>query len=126
MLIFGHPLVKNLNFNFIEKIENLQNDQISCFFYDEKIIQKAKNENLDFAIFIQNKNEIFLSNAFEAKFLIFKDEKLAKFASEVAEFYLFDSKILMMVENFDDLEKAYDLRVDGVILKDFIKNYKIF
>lgn len=124
MLIFGHHLIsKNSNFYFIDKSEMLNKDQISCFFYDEKIIENAKNQNLDFAIFIQNKDEIFLSNALEAKFLLFNDENLAHFASKVAEFYLFDSKILLIVEELNKLERAYNLRLDGVILKSFIQNF---
>ncbi|EJJ3319613.1 hypothetical protein NI121_001284, partial [Campylobacter coli] len=47
----------------------------------------------------------------------------ARFASEVAEFYLFDSKILLLVENLHKLEKAYELRLDGVILKSLIQDY---
>ncbi|EAI0653494.1 hypothetical protein E0287_07780, partial [Campylobacter coli] len=108
---------------FIDENKKLKKDQISCFLYNEEIIQNARNENLDFAVLIQDKNEIFLSNALGAKFLIFNDENLAHFASEVAEFYLFDSKILLLVENLHKLEKAYELRVDGVILKSLIQDY---
>ncbi len=124
MLILGHHLLsKNSNFYFIDKSEMLSKDQISCFFYNEKIIENAKNQNLDFAIFIQNKDEIFLSNALEAKFLLFNDENLAHFASKVAEFYLFDSKILLIVEKLSNFENAFNLKLDGVILKDFIQNF---
>ncbi len=124
MLIFGrHLLAQNSNFCFIDENKKLKKDQISCFLYNEEIIQNARNENVDFAVLIQDKNEIFLSNALGAKFLIFNDENLARFASEVAEFYLFDSKILLLVENLHKLEKAYELRVDGVILKSLIQDY---
>lgn len=120
MQIYGHKLIKSLEFKWIKtKLEK----KINCFYYDELMIKKAKNANLDFAILIQNKNEIFLSNALEAKFLLFNDENLAHFASKVAEFYLFDSKLLLIVENLNKLEKAYDLRLDGVILKSFIQNF---
>ncbi|HEB9308804.1 TPA: hypothetical protein RZK30_001564 [Campylobacter coli] len=124
MLILGHYLLtQNSNFCFINESKKLKKDQISCFLYNEEIIQNAKNENLDFAVLIQDKNEIFLSNALGAKFLLFDDENLARFASEVAEFYLFDSKILLLVENLHKLEKAYKLRLDGVILKSLIQDY---
>ena len=83
MLILGHYLLtQNSNFCFIDESKKLKKDQISCFLYNEEIIQNAKNENLDFAVLIQDKNEIFLSNALGAKFLLFDDENLARFASD--------------------------------------------
>ena len=39
----------------------------------------------------------------------------------MAEFYLFDSKILLITNSLAKLEKAYKMGVDGVILKDILK-----
>lgn len=120
MQIYGHKLIVSAEFKWIKT--RLQKG-INCLYYDELMIEKAKKANLDFAILVQNKNEIFLSNALGAKFLLFEDKKLAQFAAKVAEFYLFDSKLLLIVETLNTLEKAYALGVDGVILKSFIQNF---
>ncbi|MCW1360617.1 hypothetical protein [Campylobacter sp. US33a] len=122
MLILGHKLVESKNFTFVKEFTK-NTDEIFCIKYNEKLIQKLKTNHKEFAIFIENKNEIFLANALGAKFLIFKDKNLAKFAVKVAEFYLFDSKILFLVDDFKNLEEFYELGVDGVILKTFIRNF---
>ena len=119
MLIFGHKLIKAPTFIFTHKHFN-EKGAIFCFDYDEKCIKEAKKRGVKFAIFIKSKDEIFLSNALGAEFLIFKDENLTKFSAKAAEFYLFDSKILYVVEDFCHLEKFYEMGVDGVILESFI------
>ncbi len=115
MLIYGHKLIKKPEFCFI-KDDNFQKNAINCFFYDEKLIQKAQKQGFEFGILAQNENEILLANALKAKFIFIKNAHLAKKASKMAEFYLFDSKILLIVKDFKKLETAYKLGVDGVIL----------
>ncbi|AXP08541.1 hypothetical protein N4T57_04360 [Campylobacter hepaticus] len=122
MLIIGHDLLQDLDFHFFQENEIIQEDRIYCVFYDEKSISYLKAKHAQFAILVQNKDEIFLSNALQAKFLIFQDPKLAQFASKVAEFYIFDSKILMLANTLQNLEKFYKLKVDGIILKTKIHN----
>lgn len=113
MLIFGHKLGTQEDFFWVK---GSFKEGINCFVYDEKLIQKAKENGVEFGILAQNKDEIFLANHFEAKFILFKDANLAHFGAKAAEFYLFDSKILLIVSNLENLEKAFELGVDGVIL----------
>lgn len=120
MLIFGHKFIKVPNFIFTKENFSDVKRMIFCFDYDEKCIKEAKKRGVKFAIFIKDKDEIFLSNALGAEYLIFKDENLAKFGAKVAEFYLFDSKILALVKELCHLEKYYEMGVDGVILESFI------
>lgn len=120
MLIFGHKFIKAPNFIFTKENFSDVKRVIFCFDYDEKCIKEAKKRGVKFAIFIKDKDEIFLSNALGAEYLIFKDENLAKFGAKVAEFYLFDSKILALVKELCHLEKYYEMGVDGVILESFI------
>ncbi|HDZ5027818.1 TPA: hypothetical protein RTG38_001379 [Campylobacter jejuni] len=123
MLIIGHKLLKNPNFSFIKSIEEIKDSNIYCIVYDEKLISYLSQNDFEFAILVQNKDEIFLANALGAKFLLCDDKKLAKFATKVAEFYIFDSKVLMIVDKLEDFEKFYKLKIDGVILKDNINNF---
>ncbi|HDZ5084941.1 TPA: hypothetical protein RTH03_000171 [Campylobacter jejuni] len=123
MLIIGHKLLKNPNFSFIKSIEEIKDSNIYCIVYDEKLISYLSQNDFEFAILVQNKDEIFLANALGAKFLLCDDKKLAKFATKVAEFYVFDSRVLMIVDKLEDFEKFYQLKIDGVILKDNINNF---
>ncbi|TQR29545.1 hypothetical protein DMB92_08040 [Campylobacter sp. MIT 99-7217] len=119
MLIFGHSLGASYEFKKFKGV--FESSSINCFFYDESLIKKALKEEIPYAVFAKNTDEVLFSNAFNAKFILISDKNLAKKASKMAEYYLFDSKILLLVDTLHKLEKAYKLGVDGVLLKSFIK-----
>lgn len=143
MLIFGHKLIETPEFCWLTRAEFKQN-AINCFIYDESLIQKAQKVGVKFGILAQNADEILLANTLSAKFILIdgadflnltnpnaknqalKDakisaQKLAKQASKMAEFYLFDSKILLITNSLEKLDKAYKMGVDGVILKELLQ-----
>ena len=104
MLIFGHKLIETPKFHLINNDNASFKESINCFEYDENLIEKALKEGVKFAILAKN-----------------EDENLAKKASKMAEFYLFDSKILLITNSLKKLEKAYKMGVDGVILKELLQ-----
>ncbi|MCX2682805.1 hypothetical protein OQH60_02855 [Campylobacter sp. MIT 21-1685] len=110
------------SFNFSRHFTNKKT--VLCFFYDTKLIHNSQAKGFDFAVLIQNTDDIFLSNALGAKFLLFNDKKLAKFGAKAAEFYLFDSKTLLLVKKIKNLHKAYKIGLDGVIERNCIFNFK--
>lgn len=143
MLIFGHKLIETPEFCWLTRAEFKQN-AINCFIYDESLIQKAQKAGVKFGILAQNADEILLANALSAKFILIDGadflnltnpnaknqalkyakisaQKLAKQASKMAEFYLFDSKILLITNSLEKLDKAYKMGVDGVILKELLQ-----
>ena len=120
MLIFGHKLIETPEFCWLTRAEFKQN-AVNCFIYDESLIQKAQKAGVKFGILAQNADEILLANALKAEFILLENENLAKKASKMAEFYLFDSKILLITNSLEKLEKAYKMGVDGVILKELLQ-----
>lgn len=143
MLIFGHKLIETPEFCWLTRAEFKQN-AVNCFIYDESLIQKAQKAGVKFGILAQNVDEILLANALSAKFILIDGadflnsanpnaknqalknakisaKKLAKKASKMAEFYLFDSKILLITNSLEKLDKAYKMGVDGVILKELLQ-----
>lgn len=125
MLIFGHNLLQTPSFFYQNEVlggDFGDENSVLCLHYDEGLIQKAKNDHLNLGVLVRRADEIFLGNALGASFLLFEDEKLAKFAAKAAEFYLFDAKILLIVSSLKNLKKAYKIGIDGVILRGFIQN----
>lgn len=121
MLIFGHKLIKTPKFHLINNENASFKEGINCFEYDENLIKKALKEGVKFAILAKNEDEILFANALKAEFILLENENLAKKASKMAEFYLFDSKILLITNSLEKLEKAYKMGVDGVILKELLQ-----
>ena len=120
MLIFGHKLIEKPEFCWLTRAEFKQN-AVNCFIYDESLIQKAQKAGVKFGILTQNADEILLANALKAEFILLENENLAKKASKMAEFYLFDSKILFIIDRLKNLRNTYKIGIDGVILREIIK-----
>lgn len=127
MQIIGHKLIKYKNFNLIQTVENILNFDNLIFEYNENFIKNAKNSGKTFSVIARNLNEAILANALKAKFIIIEknNTSIAKEVVKLAEFYLFDSKIAIIIENYEkDLLNAINLKVDAVIYKNII-NYII-
>lgn len=127
MQIIGHKLIEYENFNLIQTVENILNFDNLIFEYNENFIKNAKNSGKTYSVIVRNLNEAVLANALKAKFIIIKKNNIsiAKKVVKLAEFYLFDSKIAVIIENYEkDLLNAINLRVDAVIYKNII-NYII-
>lgn len=121
MLIYGHKLIKTPKFRWV-KDDEFDKSAVNCFICDERLVAKAKKEGVEFALLVKNGDEILLANALQAKFILTQKPNLAKKASKMAEFYLFDSKILLITPSLNALEKAYKLGVDGVIAREILKS----
>lgn len=127
MQIIGHKLIEYKNFNLIQTVENILNFDNLIFEYNEDFIKNAKDNGKTFSVIARNLNEAILANALKAKFIIIEKNNIsiAKEVVKLAEFYLFDSKIAIIIENYEkDLLNAVNLRVDAVIYKNII-NYII-
>ena len=127
MQIIGHKLIEYENFNLIQTVENILNFDNLIFEYNENFIKNAKNSGKTYSVIVRNLNEAVLANALNAKFIIIEKNNISitKEVVKLAEFYLFDSKIAIIIENYEkDLLNAINLRVDAVIYKNII-NYII-
>ena len=127
MQIIGHKLIEYENFNLIQTVENILNFDNLIFEYNENFIKNARNSGKTFSVIVRNLNEAILANALNAKFIIIEKNNISitKEVVKLAEFYLFDSKIAVIIENYEkDLLNAINLRVDAVIYKNII-NYII-
>lgn len=121
MLIFGHKLIEVPKFHLINNENASFKEGINCFEYNENLIEKALKEGVKFAILAKNEDEILFANALKAEFILLENENLAKKASKMAEFYLFDSKVLFIIDRLKNLRNAYKIGIDGVILREIIK-----
>ena len=123
MQIIGHKLIEYKNFNLIQTVENILNFDNLIFEYNEDFIKNAKDNGKTFSVIARNLNEAILANALKAKFIIIEKNNIsiAKEVVKLAEFYLFDSKIAIIIENYEkDLLNAINLKVDAVIYKNII------
>jgi hypothetical protein len=125
MLFFGHRFIKNDKFYHVFDIETVMQTPPSSTIYlefEEKnldIINYLNSNNIKFALKVNNITELVYASAFNASYCIVT-QKLAKTAQKIAENYLFDTKILVHIENEDEIEEMALLGIDGVIFLEAI------
>lgn len=117
MILIGDSLIPHKNFSFIDSIMDIEHTQPNStliFNYDENLLLYTRKNHLDSAIIVTSIKEAIYCNALNAKFIIC-DKKLAKNIQKIAENYMFDSKVLAIIENNDEIEKIALAEIDGVI-----------
>ncbi len=120
MIILGHELIQYEPFYFVKDINELKSvgkDKKIAFYFDNELIKFCQNENISFGIRVINEPEAVIANGAGAKVII-APTNLAVKIQELAEYYLFDSKIAIVAE---DLQEAINLKVDMLILPNAIK-----
>lgn len=117
MILLGDEIIPYEN---IEKIKNIQeiNDtkpnSTLLFTYDMDLIKHCQNNSLEFAVIVKDIMELIYTSQFDAKYLIC-DKNFALSAQKIAENYMFDSKILAIVENSDEIVWIAQNEIDGLI-----------
>ena len=125
MLLFGHRFIDSENFYHIQSIDSIQNTPPSSTllvdFNEENldIIKHAAANLISLAIYTDNIAQIVYASSLGATHIIISKE-LAKTAQNLADNYLFDAKIIVHIEDEDEIEELALLGIDGVIFSNAI------
>jgi len=130
MIVIGHRFIPNFLVDHGSFYQVINTDAINntppnssvLLDYSEDNIETivyAKNNSIDFCLKVQNVTEIIYASNLGASYILV-DKDLAKTAQNLANNYLFDAKILVMIEDDDEIEELALLGVDGVIYSDAV------
>ena len=125
MLIFGHRFIPSKSFYHVLDIESITNTPPSSILHIEfneenlDIITHANLNQIPTSIYVKNIIQIIYAASLEASFIIV-DKELAKNANKLANEYLFDAKILVLIDSEEEIEELALLGVDGVIFSNAI------
>jgi hypothetical protein len=130
MIMIGHRFIPNFlvghgSFYHVvneDAINNTPPNSPVLLDYSEKNIETivyAKQNSVEFCLKVQNVTEIIYASNLGASYILV-DKDLAKTAQNLANNYLFDAKVLVMIEDDDEIEELALLGVDGVIYSDAI------
>ena len=127
MLIYGHRFISSKSFYHILDIDSISNtppsSTIHLVFSEENldIVSHANLNQISLSICVKSITELIYASALDASFIIVKSH-LAKDAQKIANEYIMDAKILVLIENEDEIEKYANIGIDGVIFPNaFIK-----
>ncbi|WP_375723781.1 hypothetical protein LXN10_14905 [Arcobacter sp. KX21116] len=122
MIILGDDLVPFEETSFIKEIENIKNTKANStilFDFNENFLKYSYENNLFVGVIVHTLKEALYANALHAKYIIC-DKPLDKTIQDVAENYMFDSKILTIIEASDELEIVAIDKIDGAIYKNLL------
>ena len=118
MIILGLPLVAFDPLYRVTTIEEIQQSKPNCTVLldniDEPLVQYIQKQDISFALHVESIKDACIANAIGAKYIIVP-KKLSKKAQDIATEYLFDTKILILIEHEDEIEHAASDSIDGVI-----------
>lgn len=122
MILIGDKLVPFDELSKVQKIEDIKNTKSNTtlsFGYNEELLKYTYENELNIAVKVDSIKEAIYANALNAKYII-AQKLLAKEIQKVAENYMFDSKILAIIETNDELEEIASFEIDGVIYKSIL------
>ncbi len=126
MLIFGHPLVESERFIIVKSKDDIKKTSpkdIVVFPFKEEnfyLAEYCRQNDIVFGVFIDDLKQLLISNLWGGRFALVESD-FAKEAQNIAEEYLFDMKIILQIDNEDEMVKAAKDGIDGVVFRNFIK-----
>ena len=123
MIIIGDKLVPFEDIQKISNIEDIENTKANStvlFDYDEQILSYSYKNELATAIIVKSIKEAIYCNSLNVKYIISQKE-LAIELQKMADNYMYDSKILAIIDSNDEFEQIAKYEIDGVIYRSLLK-----
>ena len=122
MILIGDKLIPfdNIyNISSIEDIKNTKANSVVSFRYNEKLLTYASSNELNYAVIISSMKEAIYANSLNALYIIC-DKELSVSVQKIADNYMFDSKILAIIDSNNEIEEIALNEIDGIIYKEMI------
>lgn len=119
MKLIGHELVPYEPLFWRENAQQIEAGKQNLFKFDEAAIKRAQELGAQFNVEAENLNEIIVANAAGAKFIIVPRELAGK-AAKLAQDYLFDAQICVVIGGEDELAELSETGADAAIFKNAV------
>ena len=125
MIIIRHPWIKSPNFYKVFSIEDIQSSRNDRIVLLEPLVdsnsqaQYCKDNLIDFAIVVNSLEDALFANCFGAKYIVCEEDE-ALMIQPIAQEYLFDTKVLVLINNYKSMNKIARSGIDGVIFPEAI------
>jgi len=123
MIILNEPFSneKFIKIKSIEDIKNTPNNSTLIFNYCDsslEVFNFCKNNNIPYGVHIKNIKELIFISNLNSKYAFADNLENAKLFQKIANEYLLDTKIILLIDSFEEIEKVALLGIDGVKLKE--------
>ena len=120
MLVVGHEFITSPKFVKIsnkEDIQTTQPNEILYFNYTDAmvdIINFMKKNSLTFATKVDSIRDSIIVLSFNPKYIL-AEQEMALSIQKYVDNYMFDTKVLQIISNEDEMVQAAKNEIDGVI-----------
>ena len=125
MIIVGHPWIKSSRFCKVFSIEDIKQSSADEIVLLEPLVDSHKyaahcqDNNITFSVVANTLDDALFANALGAKFIICEEDD-ALMIQPIAQEYLFDSRILVLIHSEKEISKIARGGIDGVIFAEAI------
>ena len=126
MIVIGHPWIKSQHFVKVFSAEDIKNTQTNDIVLLEPLVnsysyaQYCQNNSIAYAVAVKTLDDAVFANALGAAYMIC-EEAAALMIQPIAQEYLFDTRILVLIDNEKDISKIAKGGIDGVIFAEAIR-----
>ena len=119
MILIGDP---NIEYEKIEKITSIEEIKKTSpastvlFDFDFDLLKYTKANDINSAVLAHSIKEVIYAHNLGAKYIIPRVNILIQ-SQKIADNYMFDSKILAVIEDSEEIEKIALDEIDGAIYK---------
>jgi len=123
MILIGD---ENISYENIEKIDSIKDisstkpQSTALFNFDLEILKHTQVNDINSAVIVNNIKEIIYASSLNARYIIVENN-LSKVAQKIADNYMFDSKILVIIKDENEIEQSAIDEIDGIIYLDRIE-----
>jgi len=125
MIIVGHPWVKSQKFCKVFSYENIKDSKTSDILLLEPLVDSngyakyCQENSIAYAVVVNSLDDALFANALGAKYIICEEDD-ALMIQPIAQEYLFDTRILVLIHSEKDISKIARAGIDGVIFAEAI------
>lgn len=125
MIIIGHPWIQSKRFCKVFSIEDIQKSSTNDIVLLEPLVDShqfashCQANGVAFAVTVSTLSDALLANALGAKYIICQEDD-ALMIQPIAQEYLFDTRVLVLIHYEKEIPKVARGRVDGVIFPEAI------
>jgi len=125
MIIIGHPWVESHRFCRVFSKKDIEESRADDIVLLEPLVDSVElakycqQNDIAYAITVNSLKEALFANALNAAYIICKEEE-AQLIQPIAQEYLFDSKVLVLIHDEKEIVKIARSGIDGVLFVEAI------
>lgn len=123
MILIGDKLVPFEDIFLIKNIKDIENTKANStvlFDFEEEILTYCYKNELFCAVVVNSIKEAIYCNNLNVKYII-SEKELSIELQKIADNYMYDSKILAIIDSNEELEQVAKLEIDGIIYRNLLK-----